>query len=93
LIFVPGCGRISRPQQAHCCSRRSRNTLVTDQSAGFDTCEGDPLGGFALQPEDFQPIGKAIASLGLPMVVVQEGGYVVDLLGRCAKAWVAGLMG
>jgi acetoin utilization deacetylase AcuC-like enzyme len=60
-------------------------------SAGFDTCEGDPLGGFALQPEDFRPIGEAIASLGLPTVVVQEGGYVVDLLGRCAEALVSGL--
>jgi acetoin utilization deacetylase AcuC-like enzyme len=62
-------------------------------SAGFDTCEGDPLGGLALQPEDFQPIGAAIASLELPTVVVQEGGYVVELLGRCAQALVTGLMG
>jgi acetoin utilization deacetylase AcuC-like enzyme len=62
-------------------------------SAGFDTCEGDPLGGFSLQPEDFQPIGEAITSLGLPTVVVQEGGYVVDLLGQCAQALVTGLRG
>lgn len=55
-------------------------------SAGYDTCEGDPLGGFALRPEDLEPIGRTIASLGLPAVVVQEGGYVVDLL-------VAALMG
>jgi acetoin utilization deacetylase AcuC-like enzyme len=61
-------------------------------SAGYDTCDGDPLGGFALQPEDFEPIGKAIASLGLPTTVVQEGGYVVDRLGPCAQALVAGLM-
>jgi acetoin utilization deacetylase AcuC-like enzyme len=60
-------------------------------SAGFDTCEGDPLGGFALQPADFEPIGAAIGSLGLPTVVVQEGGYIVDSLGRCAQALVAGL--
>jgi acetoin utilization deacetylase AcuC-like enzyme len=55
-------------------------------SAGFDTCQGDPLGGFALQPEDFEPIGGAIASLGLPVVVVQEGGYVVDLLGKATES-------
>ena len=62
-------------------------------SAGFDTCEGDPLGGFALQPEDYQPIGEAIASLGLPTVVVQEGGCIADLLGLCAEAFVTGLTG
>jgi acetoin utilization deacetylase AcuC-like enzyme len=60
-------------------------------SAGYDTCDGDPLGGFALQPEDFEPAGRAIASLGLPTVVVQEGGYVVDLLGPSARALVTGL--
>ena len=62
-------------------------------SAGYDTCAGDPLGGFALQPEDFESIGQTIASLELPTVVVQEGGYMVDRLGRCAQAFVAGLMG
>jgi acetoin utilization deacetylase AcuC-like enzyme len=60
-------------------------------SAGYDTCSGDPLGGFALQPEDFEPIGQAIASLDLPTVVVQEGGYLVERLGACALALVSGL--
>lgn len=62
-------------------------------SAGYDTCEGDPFGGLSLHPEDLQPIGQAIASLGLPTVVVQEGGSVVDLLGGCAQALMAGLLG
>jgi acetoin utilization deacetylase AcuC-like enzyme len=60
-------------------------------SAGFDTCAGESLGGFALQPDDLLPIGQAIASLGLPVLVVQEGGYVVELLGLCAQALVTGL--
>lgn len=60
-------------------------------SAGYDTCQGDPLGGFTLQPGDFQPIGQVIASLGLPIVVVQEGGYAVDVLGPSARALVDGL--
>jgi len=49
--------------------------------------------GFALHPDDYQAIGEAIASLGLPTVVIQEGGYVVALLGRCAQALATGLMG
>jgi acetoin utilization deacetylase AcuC-like enzyme len=69
--------------------RECRSLVV---SAGYDTCQGDPLGGFALRPDDFQIVGEAIASLGLPTVVVQEGGYVVDLLGRCAQALVVGLI-
>jgi acetoin utilization deacetylase AcuC-like enzyme len=71
----------------------AKDCLALVVSAGFDTCAGDPLGGFSLRPEDFQPIGEEIAALGLPTVVVQEGGYVVDLLGRCAQALASGLMG
>ena len=60
-------------------------------SAGYDTCQDDPLGGFTLQPNDFQAIGQAIASLDLPTVIIQEGGYVLDLLAPSAQALVTGL--
>jgi acetoin utilization deacetylase AcuC-like enzyme len=69
----------------------AKNCQALVVSAGFDTCEGDPLGGFALQPDDFLLIGQLIAKLRLPTVVIQEGGYVVDLLGPCAQALVDGL--
>jgi acetoin utilization deacetylase AcuC-like enzyme len=60
-------------------------------SVGYDTYHSDPLGGFALQPDDYEAIGRAIAGLGLPTVVVQEGGYVVEVLGKCARSLVTGL--
>jgi acetoin utilization deacetylase AcuC-like enzyme len=47
-------------------------------SAGFDGFSGDPLGQFELTPDGFGRIGEAIAGLGLPTVVVQEGGYSLD---------------
>jgi acetoin utilization deacetylase AcuC-like enzyme len=62
-------------------------------SAGYDTFVGDPLGGFALNPKDYEVLGRRIAGLGLPVVVVQEGGYVVEVLGECAEALVRGLRG
>ena len=44
-------------------------------SLGFDTMKGDPTGSFALQPEAMKKIGVALASINLPTLVVQEGGY------------------
>lgn len=61
-------------------------------SVGFDTCKGDPFGVFALQPDDYQPLGSVIGSLSLPTCIVQEGGYQVDRIGLCAQALVAGLL-
>jgi len=60
-------------------------------SAGFDTFERDPIGDLALQTEDYGEIGRLIAGLGLPTIVLQEGGYAVDALGANALALLTGL--
>jgi acetoin utilization deacetylase AcuC-like enzyme len=50
-------------------------------SLGVDTFEGDPISPFALQGEHFPLIGRRIAALGTPTVLVQEGGYAVADIG------------
>lgn len=55
-------------------------------SAGFDIGEGDPVGGFHITQQGFAEIGRRIARLGLPTVIVQEGGYLLDGLGDFAVA-------
>lgn len=60
-------------------------------SLGVDTYVGDPLGTFALDTGDFTLAARRIAELGLPTVVVQEGGYADDALGRNVAAFLAGL--
>ncbi|MHA1536425.1 MAG: histone deacetylase family protein [Alphaproteobacteria bacterium] len=49
---------------------------------GFDGYEHDPFEGFNITTEGFGRIAGAIAELGLPTVLIQEGGYNVDDLGR-----------
>lgn len=51
-------------------------------SAGFDTYKSDPIGRFTLETEDFYRIGEEIAGLKLPTLVVQEGGYCTEMLGK-----------
>jgi acetoin utilization deacetylase AcuC-like enzyme len=62
------------------------NCLVV--SAGFDTVEGDPAGGFHLTRAGLAEIGGRIAALSLPTLIVQEGGYLLDTLGEDAVAFL-----
>ncbi|MCP1337684.1 histone deacetylase family protein [Futiania mangrovi] len=48
---------------------------------GLDAYAGDPFQGLAITTEGFGRIGAAIAALGLPSVLIQEGGYLSDELG------------
>jgi acetoin utilization deacetylase AcuC-like enzyme len=50
-------------------------------SAGMDIYAADPLGTIKVTTEGMGAIGKRIASLGLPTVVVMEGGYANEMLG------------
>lgn len=48
---------------------------------GLDAHENDPLKGLAITTAGFGRIGKAIAEIGLPTLLVQEGGYLSAQLG------------
>jgi acetoin utilization deacetylase AcuC-like enzyme len=50
-------------------------------SAGMDIYKDDPLGDFAITHQGIAAIGRAIAGLNLPTLVVMEGGYAVEALG------------
>jgi acetoin utilization deacetylase AcuC-like enzyme len=57
---------------------------------GLDASEHDPLAGLAVTTDGFHRIGAAIARLALPTVLVQEGGYLSDILGTNLTAVLAG---
>jgi acetoin utilization deacetylase AcuC-like enzyme len=59
-------------------------------SYGADTFIGDPISHFSLQTEDYPVIARDIAGLGLPTVIVMEGGYAVDALGANVAAFLSG---
>ena len=45
---------------------------------GVDAAGGDPESPLAVTPAGFRAAGRALGALGLPTVVVQEGGYDLD---------------
>lgn len=60
---------------------------------GLDAHVDDPFQGFAVTTEGFTRIAAAIADTGLPLVIVQEGGYVSDALGDNLTAFLNGIEG
>ena len=56
-------------------------------SLGFDAAEHDPIGPLSLTTSGFARLGATIAALGLPTLLVQEGGYALDHLGAMAQAF------
>ncbi|MEL7738045.1 histone deacetylase family protein [Citromicrobium bathyomarinum] len=62
-------------------------------SYGADTFADDPISHFRLKREDYATMGEMIAALGLPTLVVMEGGYAVDALGANVAAFLKGLSG
>jgi acetoin utilization deacetylase AcuC-like enzyme len=60
-------------------------------SYGADTFAGDPISHFALETMDYRVIAARIASLGVPSLVVMEGGYAVDALGANVAHFLSGL--
>jgi acetoin utilization deacetylase AcuC-like enzyme len=59
-------------------------------SFGVDTHEADPISHFKLRTQDNAPMGRRIAELGLPTVVVMEGGYAVEALGASVASFLSG---
>ena len=59
-------------------------------SFGADTWEGDPISHFRLTTEDYATLARDIAGCGWPTVVVMEGGYAIDALGRNVTSFLGG---
>ncbi|MCB2207749.1 MAG: histone deacetylase family protein [Bacteroidetes bacterium] len=58
---------------------------------GLDTAKNDPTGTWNLLANDFMENGRLIGRLGIPILVVQEGGYRNRVLGINAKNFFKGL--
>jgi acetoin utilization deacetylase AcuC-like enzyme len=71
-------------------SIRSSDASALVVSLGLDAYEHDPLGWLKITTEGFRRIASAVAGLGLPTVLVQEGGYFCPDLGRNLAAFLDG---
>ena len=58
---------------------------------GFDAHRDDPIGVLDLGADDFGMIAERLRLAGLPMLIVQEGGYAVEAIGDCLSAFLGAL--
>ena len=65
-------------------------------SAGFDFMEGDPVpladGSFRVGMSGLDSVARMVADLGLPTVIIQEGGYNIERLGAYVVRLLTGLI-
>jgi acetoin utilization deacetylase AcuC-like enzyme len=59
-------------------------------SYGADTHEDDPISYFKLRTSDYAPMARQIAAMGLPTLIVMEGGYAVEALGDNVSEFLSG---
>ncbi len=55
---------------------------------GFDAHARDPIGVLKLESQDFGGIATRVRALGLPTLIVQEGGYAIDAIADCLAAFL-----
>ena len=60
-------------------------------SLGVDTFHNDPISDLAITTDGLRAQGELVAQLGLPTVVLQEGGYDVDAIGDNVRAFLLGV--
>jgi acetoin utilization deacetylase AcuC-like enzyme len=57
---------------------------------GVDAAAGDPNSPLAVTEAGFRRAGARLRALGVPTVLVQEGGYVLETIGSLVRATLEG---
>jgi acetoin utilization deacetylase AcuC-like enzyme len=70
---------------------RERGARALVVPLGVDAAGGDPESPLAVTAAGFRAAGRALGALGLPTVVVQEGGYDLEAIGELVCETLEGI--
>jgi acetoin utilization deacetylase AcuC-like enzyme len=70
---------------------RERGSDALVVALGVDAASDDPNSPLAVTEDGFREAGRRLGALGLPTVVVQEGGYVLETVGPLVRAALEGI--
>jgi acetoin utilization deacetylase AcuC-like enzyme len=59
---------------------------------GLDAHEADPLQGLKVSFDGYREAGRRVRALGLPTVIIQEGGYLQPSLGTTLQSFLTGFL-
>jgi acetoin utilization deacetylase AcuC-like enzyme len=81
--FVVACETLAN-------AARERGCRAVVLAAGWDAHEKDPLSLLRVSDDGFARAGEVFGGLRLPTIIVQEGGYSLDVIARAPKRFLAG---
>lgn len=82
-IWLAAVGRLAATVEEHGCE-----AVVV--ALGVDAAAGDPNSPLAVTADGYRRAGHVLGALGLPTVLVQEGGYVLETIGPLVRATLEG---
>ena len=93
ILVAPGSGDERWVESAYELTgwAESRGARAVVVALGVDAAREDPESPLAVTPEGFRAAGDAIGCLGLPTVIVQEGGYDLDTVGLLVYEALSGI--
>ena len=82
-IWLAAVDRLAAAVEAH-----EAEALVV--ALGVDAAGGDPNSPLTVTEDGFRRAGQRLGALGLPTVLVQEGGYVLETIGPLVRVTLEG---
>jgi acetoin utilization deacetylase AcuC-like enzyme len=79
--FIAANGRLCEAALAH-------GAEAVILSAGWDAHRDDPLSKLAVSTEAYARIGEMYGRLGIPTLIVQEGGYSLSAVAAASRAFM-----
>ena len=93
LPFGAGDAEFIAANARLCDALKSHGSEVLILSAGWDAHRDDPLSKLAVSTDAYARIGELYGRLGLPTLVVQEGGYSLEAVAAASHAFTHAFRG
>ncbi len=93
LPLAPGAGDADWLAAIDLLCREAQRAEALVVALGLDAAAGDPESPLSVTADGYRRAGERIATLQLPTVVVQEGGYDLGAIGDLLVAALSGLRG
>ena len=91
LPLVPGTGNAGWLAAVEELTHWAAGATALVVALGVDAAGGDPEAPLEVTPAGFRAAGRRLGAMGLPTVVVQEGGYDLQTIGGLVTEALAGI--
>jgi acetoin utilization deacetylase AcuC-like enzyme len=91
IPVAPGTGDDAWAEAVEALAEWAAGAQALVVALGVDAAGGDPESPLEVTADGYRAAGRILGQMGLPTVVVQEGGYDLDQIGRLVLEALAGI--